>query len=232
MFYRYYFDPTYILILIGAALMMMAQMGVQSAYRKYAKIRNSESITGYDVAKMIAYRNHLDVSIEMVNGTMTDHYDPTSHVVRLSRQVYEGNSIASICIAAHEMGHALQHQQGYSPLMIRNQLIPLVNLGSSLGWIAVFIGLLSSSYNIAMIGFLGLSLMLLFQLLTLPVEFNASHRALVLLKEYDLVYDDELTMAKRMLQAAALTYVASVASTVLSLLRTFLIILSGTRDDD
>lgn len=230
MFYRYYFDPTYFLILIGALIMMMAQFHVQSSYRKYSRIKNSDNMSGYEVARMIAYRHHLDVTFEMVSGTMSDHYDPRSHVVRLSKEVYEGRSIASICIAAHEMGHALQHQEGYSPLIIRNNIIPLVNIGSNVGWFAIMFGLIFSNYKVAMFGFLGLSLMLLFQLLTLPVEFNASSRAITLLKDYDIIYDDELSMAKKMLGAAALTYVASVASTILSLLRTLLIILN-TRDE-
>ena len=188
-------------------------------------------MTGAEVARNIILKYGLDVRVEKTSGQLTDHYDPKAQVVRLSKDIYDGTTIAALAVAAHECGHALQHQENYGFLKLRAGLLPLANIGSYLGWFAVFIGLMASNTPLAMIGLLLLSLMLAFQVVTLPVEFNASSRALHILVGDGFLDSNETDMAKKMLTAAALTYVAAVASTILNLLRVLLMILGNSNRD-
>ena len=222
MFNYYYYTNSYymlgnILVLVGVALMALAQMKVSSAYNKYSKVQNSRHLTGYDVAREILDQHGLSsVQIFEVQGRLSDHYNP---------------SIASLAVAAHECGHALQHQEGYRPLTFRNAIVPVCNFSYNLGWVAIMIGLFMGRTAIAWIGVLLTSLMLLFQIVTLPVEFDASSRALSILNDRYLV-QDEYFGAKKMLTAAALTYVAGMLSTLLSLLRIVLVVLGNDRGRD
>lgn len=220
----------YLLVLIGSLLMMYAQIKVNSAYKRYEKVPNSRGITGAMVAREILDQNGLgDVEINMVKGKLSDHYNPGKKTVNLSSGIYNGTSIASLAVAAHECGHAIQHLVGYKPLVFRNAILPLCNVGQYLGWIAVLVGLLMSNSGIAWIGVILMSGILLFQIVTLPVEFDASSRALQILKANYLT-GDEYSGAKSMLSAAAFTYVAGMLATVLSLLRIVLIIVGNNRD--
>ena len=229
-YFSYYFHPSYILVIIATILVLMAQAKVNSAYTKYSKISNDAHLTGEQVARRIIKNYGLDIRVEKVSGHLSDHYDPNKKVVRLSTAIYEGTSIASLAVAAHECGHALQHQENYVMLKIRSGLLPLANGGNYLGWIAIMIGLMANNFSIAMVGFFMLCFMLLFQLATLPVEFDASRSALRILENDGFLDMNETGMAKNMLQAAALTYVAGVASTVLNLLRVLWMILGSRRD--
>lgn len=235
--FGYYFDPTYILVLIGALLCIFASSRVNSTYSKYAKIRSKRGITGAEAAQRILQMSGIhDVQIQHVAGDLTDHYDPSKKVLRLSDSVYGSNSVAAIGVAAHECGHALQHKEGYLPLKIRSALVPAANIGSRLGLPIVILGLVlgigfklpgGGYFSLADIGIWVFALAVLFQIITLPVEFNASGRALKMLGSYGLMNEDEVGDCRRVLGAAALTYVAAAASSILQLLR--LVILSGNR---
>lgn len=229
-FYGYYFHPSYILVIIASILVILAQAKVNGAYNRYVKVANRAHLTGEQVARMIINQYGLGISVQKVSGRLTDHYDPNAKVVRLSAEIYDGDSIAAIAVAAHECGHALQHQENYAMLKLRSGLLPLANGGNYLGWIAIFIGLIANNTTIALIGLGLLCFMLAFQVVTLPVEFDASKRALHILQNDGLLVGDENGMAKSMLQAAALTYIAGVASTILNLLRVLWIILGNRRD--
>lgn len=233
--YLMYSNPYYIygtiLVMIGSVIMIYAQAKVKSSYAKYSKIQNSRSITGATVAREILDSHGLsNISVNMVSGVMSDHYHPSNKAVNLSKDVYEGTSVASLAIASHECGHAIQDQVGYTPLKIRSLILPMCNIGQTLGWVAVMLGLLVSALDIAMIGVGLMSFILLFQIVTLPVEFNASSRALKILNDRYL-NDSEYQGAKAMLSGAAFTYVASMLATLLSLLRIVLIIASRRRND-
>lgn len=231
MYYGYSYDWTYILVIIGTIITLIAQFFVNSSYNKYKQRINSTGITGREVARKILDANGLsNVDILEVAGTLTDHYDPRNKTVNLSTDIYKDSSIASIAVAAHECGHAIQDKVGYVFLRIRHMLVPTVNLCSKLGYVVIFIGLLLGTYELAMVGLILLLAILLFQLVTLPVEFNASKRALEQLRVLNLADDIGQNGVKSMLTAAAMTYVASVASTLLQLLRMFIII-SSRRDD-
>lgn len=220
----------YLLVAIGSMIMIYAQIKVNSAYNKYEKIPNSRGMTGAMVAREILDRNGLhDIQINRVNGKLSDHYNPRNKTINLSQGIHDGTSIAALAVASHECGHAIQHLVGYRPLVFRNAILPLCNVGQYLGWIAVFIGLLMGNTNIAWLGVILMSGILLFQIITLPVEFDASSRALKILKTNYLT-DNEYGGAKSMLSAAAFTYVAAMLSTVLSLLRIVLIVLGNDRD--
>ena len=232
MYYGYSYDWTYILVIIGSIITLVAQIWVNSSYNKYKQRSNGNGITGREVARKILDTNGLsDVSVVEVAGTLTDHYDPTKKTVNLSTDIYKDSSIASIAVAAHECGHAIQDKVGYTFLRIRHKLVPTVNLCSKLGYVVIFIGLLFGTYNLAMFGLILLCAILLFQLVTLPVEFNASKRAMEQLRVLNLTDDIGQNGVKSMLTAAAMTYVTSLASTLLQLLRMFLIISSRRRDD-
>lgn len=232
MYYYYdsYYMIGYLLVIVGAIIMALAQMKVSSAYNKYSRIENSRHLTGRDVAYEILNQHGLsDVQIYEVKGHLSDHYNPSNLTLNLSSEIYHGTSIASLAVAAHECGHALQHQEGYKPLTFRNMIVPVCNISQTIGWIAILLGLFIGKSSISWLGVLLMSLMLLFQIVTLPVEFDASSRALSILNDRYLT-EDEYPGAKKMLTAAALTYVAAMLSTLLSLLRIVLMAMSRDRD--
>ena len=230
MFYYGYYSYYY-LILIGSLITLLAQMYVERTYYHYSRISSYSGYSGHEIARKILDQNGLyDVGVYEVRGKLSDHYDPSRRQVNLSSEVYHGKTISAIAIAAHECGHALQHKEGYRSLLIRNQLIPVFNFSQNIGWVILMIGFLFGAMNIALLGVIILSLMLVFQLLTLPIEFNASKRAIHFLQN-NYVSNEELVGSKKMLIAAALTYVASVAASVLSILRLFLIVLPRDRRD-
>lgn len=231
-YYGYYFDPTYMLVLIGAVLCLYAQMRVNSTYSKYAKVRSRKGMTGAQAAqKILGMSGIFDVRIEHVGGRLTDHYDPAHKVLRLSDAVYGSTSIAAIGVAAHECGHAVQHQREYGPLKIRSALVPAANIGSRAGIPLIILGaVLGMNQMLIQIGIWVFALAVLFQVVTLPVEFNASGRALAMLGDYGMMERDEVSGCRKVLHAAALTYVAAAASAILQLLR--LVLLFGRRDND
>ena len=235
MYYPYggfYFDSTYILIIIGVIITMIASSKMNSTFRRYQRVRCHCGLTGSQAAERILRQAGIfDVTVERVGGDLTDHYEPKNKVLRLSDSTYGSDSIAAIGVAAHECGHAIQHQQSYVPLTIRGALVPVVNLGSGLSWVfiigGIFLGMNQTLINVGIILF---SLAVVFQLVTLPVEFNASSRALKILGNTGIMYGEEVDQTRKVLSAAALTYVASAAAAILSLLR--LILLFGGRDRD
>jgi len=233
--YGYYgFDWTIILVLIGALISLWAQGRVTSTFTKFSKVRSRTGMTGADVAmRLLRSQGIYDVSVRPVSGNLTDHYDPRSKVVNLSESVYNATSIAAIGVAAHECGHAMQHNEGYAPLNFRSALVPVVNFGSKLSWPLILIGVLlgGAGSTLCQIGILMFTLVVLFQLVTLPVEFNASNRAVRLLDSQGILIGEEVQGTKKVLGAAALTYVAAAASTILQLLR-LIILYGGRRRDD
>ena len=226
-----FLDFTYIFVLIGALLSFIASMNVKTTFNQYKKIHGSRGIRAYQAAEMILHSADIhDVRIEMVKGELTDHYSPGEKVLRLSESVYNSESVASIGVAAHECGHAIQHKVGYAPLNLRSVSVPVVNIGSRLSWPVILLGLVFGSPGLANIGVILFLFVVLFQLITLPVEFNASRRALSILNSEAILSDDEeLKGARKVLTAAALTYVAAFFSSVLQLLR-LLIIVNGRRN--
>ena len=230
---------TVLLMVIGFLLVLFAQIRINSAYSKYRRIQNYKGLTGYEVAKTILNANGLsDIEVYKTSGNLTDHYDPSKKLIRLSSAIYNGTSIASMAVAAHECGHAVQHQKGYLPLKLRSLLVPAANLGSKLGLPIVILGLIlgigfrlpnGDYFSLAMLGVWIFSLAVLFQIVTLPVEFNASRRALSMLRDYGMLSSDEIGDCRNVLTAAALTYVAAAASSILQLLR--LLMLSNRRRD-
>ncbi len=227
--FGYYFDPTYILVLIGAVLCIGASALVNSTYKKYSRVRSFSGMTGAEAAaRILSYNGVTDVTIEHVRGELTDHFDPKNKVVRLSDTTYNSTSVAAIGVAAHECGHVMQHQEGYVPIKLRSALVPAANIGSRLGIPIILVGvLLSWNQMLIQIGIWVFALAVLFQLVTLPVEFNASSRALVMVQQFGILGADETGSCKRVLRAAAMTYVAAAASSILQLLR--LILLFGNR---
>ena len=224
-----YYLINYSLIIIATLISLASQIWISVAYSKFKKILNSKDLTGYDVARKILDKNNLnDVLILETKGNLTDHYDPKRKTVKLSSDIYHSTSIASLAVAAHECGHAIQDKEKYRPMQIRSHLVPFVNICTRIGYLAIVIGVIFS-YTLIEIGIILLISMLLFQLVTLPVEFNASKRALKELNKLKLVEKDDETGAKNMLIAAAFTYVASLLSTMLEILRYVLIFTS--RDD-
>ena len=219
-----------VLYLLGLLIVLGAQLLVSGSYSKYKKIKNKANISGFDVAREILDKNGLnDIHIVETNGNLTDHYDPSRKVVRLSRDIFHGNSIASMAVAAHECGHALQDKDGYKFMRIRAALVPTVNISTRAGYIALVIGLLFSSKNLALFGVALLAVTLLFQLVTLPVEFNASNRAKKELNKMERVSSKEEEGVSKMLLAAALTYVASVINEALQIFRLLLIASNSNR---
>lgn len=228
-----FFDPTYILILIGILLSLGASFMVKATFNKYSKVRCMSGYTGAQAAERILQQAGInDVRIEHISGTLTDHYDPKNKVLRLSDTVYNQSSIGAVGVAAHECGHAVQHAKGYAPLRWRSSLVPVANLGSTLSWPMIFLGvILSWNETLIMIGIILFSAAVLFQLVTLPVEFNASKRAISVLWDTGILYQDEVGKARKVLSAAALTYVAGAAASILQLLR-LLILFGGRRRDN
>ena len=237
MFYPYslYWNSYYmigtIFVALAAILAIWAQTKVQTTYRRYKKIPNRKGITGYQVAREILDNEGLrDIAIYEVKGQLSDHYNPGKKTINLSTDIYHGTSIAALAVAAHECGNAIQYKEKYIPISLRNAILPVANIGQYLGWIAIVLGLAIGHTNIAWVGFLLMCGILFFQLVTLPVEFNASSRALGILNTYYLD-DTEYIGAKKMLSAAAMTYVASMISTLMSMLRIFLMIIGNSRDN-
>ncbi len=225
-----FYDSTYLILVPALILSLWAQSRISSTFNKYSKIYSSKGYTGSEVARMILDSNGLlDVRIERVAGNLTDHYDPRDRVLRLSEKVYSSTSVASIGVAAHEVGHAIQHQQEYKPLIIRNNIVPVVNISSSASWVIFFIGIIMGLPFLTNIGIVLFSAVVLFQLITLPVEFNASNRAIKILEDKSILYENEIVGAKKVLSAAALTYVAATLTAISQLLR--LMALSNRRND-
>ena len=231
----YYWDPTYILVVIGAVICMIASARVKGTFNKYSQLRSMSGMNGAQVAQRVLQAAGIyDVQVRHVSGSLTDHYDPRTKTVNLSDPVYNATSVAALGVAAHECGHAIQHAKSYAPLSIRSALVPIANFGSMLAWPVILIGLFfntRSSGLIIDIGILLFSAAVLFQLVTLPVEFDASRRALVMLRTQGILADDELKYTRRVLRSAALTYVASAAAAILQLLR-IILITNGRRRDD
>ena len=231
--FYYFFDYTIILLIPALLFGLYAQFKVSSTYKKYSQVKNARGYTAAEVAIKILDDNGLyDVAIVKIAGNLTDNFNPKTKTVSLSETVYNSQSVAAIGVAAHECGHAVQHAEGYTPIKIRSALVPVTNFGSTFGFIILAIGLLFGNYSIAMIGVLLYSLMAVFQAVTLPVEFNASNRALKTLASHYILEDDELKMSKKVLSAAAMTYVAALVSTLATILRLLLIVGSGTRRRD
>ena len=225
----FFYDSTMILLLPAIIVTIFAQYKISQSYKKYSRINTGNGMTGEQIASNILRANGIyDVDIELVNGHMTDHYDPVSKKLRLSRDVFFGTSIASVGIAAHEVGHAVQHNIGYIPLILRNRIVPAVNFGASFSWILFFMGFIFSVRPLLLSGIVLFSITVLFQLITLPVEIDASNRAIRSIVDMNLLDKQEVSGAKNVLLCAALTYVAAALMSVMSLLR--LIVLSSRRD--
>ncbi|MBE7037308.1 MAG: zinc metallopeptidase [Ruminococcaceae bacterium] len=217
----YYLDSYYLILILPAMLIaLFAQANVTSSFKKYSKHKNVRGLTASDVARRILDANGLrGINIERVAGSLSDHYDPKDKVVRLSDTVYNSTDVASIGVAAHEVGHAIQHATKYFPLNLRNSIYPVVNIASQAAVPLIILGFIIDFINLSYIGILLFSAVVFFQLITLPVEFNASRRALKILDEYDILSKDELKPARKVLSAAALTYVASALVAIMQLLR-------------
>ena len=232
--YGYYFDPTYILLVIGMVLSLAASARVKSTFAIYNRVRSASGLTGAEAASRILHMAGItDVSVVPIAGSLTDHYDPRSRQIALSQDVYDKTSVAAIGVAAHECGHAIQHARGYVPLKMRSAFVPIANFGSMLAWPVIIIGALMnnrSSMMIIDIGIILFSFAVIFQLITLPVEFDASRRAMMMLRSQGILGENELNGTRKVLTAAALTYVASAAAAILQLLR--IILLFGGRDRD
>jgi len=223
-----YWDSTIIILIPAIIFSIVAQIMVKSAFSKYSNVRNSRGLTGADAAREILDRNGLtNVRIEHISGSLTDHYDPKANVIRLSDDVYGSATVAAVGVAAHEAGHAVQYAEGYYPIKIRNAIIPVTRFGSSLSTPLVILGLALSWDFLITAGILLFCAVVLFQAITLPVEFNASGRALKTLRSSHFLEDDEMKGARSVLTAAAMTYVAAMLSALLSLVR--LLVISGRR---
>lgn len=239
-----YYDYTYIIFVLPTVIFaLIAQAMVKSRFATYSKVGNRRGLTGKDVAQAILNGAGIyDVTIEEIQGSLTDNYDPRSKVVHLSQSVYNATSISAAGVAAHECGHAIQHHVGYAPLTLRNAIIPITNIGSRMSMPLILAGLLMEGltqtangtdigYTLIMIGIFAFGLSVLFQVITLPVEFNASHRALKILGSSNLLDRDELSGARKVLWAAAMTYVAAMAQSLAYFLR-LLVLFGGRRRDD
>lgn len=219
-----YFDSTYVLVLIGMAIVMFAQHRVTSTFAQFSSVETSKRITGRQAAEAIlAYSNIHDVTVEHVRGNLTDHYDPRNKVLRLSDATYDSDSIAAVAVAAHECGHAVQDAQNFHFLKVRSFLAPITQIGSTIAMPMIFLGLILSWMGLVQLGILAFSLVLVFQIVTLPVEFDASKRALAILEDGGFILANETPSAKKVLNAAAFTYIAATLSTALQLLRLILI---------
>ncbi len=232
--YGMFWDPTYILVAIGAIICLIASARVNTTFSRYDKVRSASGMTGAQAAeRMLRMSGINDVVVQRVSGRLTDHYDPRNKALNLSDSVYNSTSVAAIGVAAHECGHAIQHQKKYVPLTLRSAIVPAANIGSTLAWPLIIIGLFITSQTGTLLITAGIwmfSLAVLFQLVTLPVEFNASNRAVAFLDDTGMLSREELKGTKKVLRAAALTYVASAAAAILQLLR--LVLLFGGRDRD
>ncbi|MEA4911325.1 MAG: zinc metallopeptidase [Oscillospiraceae bacterium] len=225
MYYPYYsygggMDYFWLLVIPAFILSLIAQAAVNSTYRRYSKIRTAQGVTGDRVARMILDANGLQaVRIERISGNLTDNYDPRTNVINLSDSTYGNDSVAAAGVAAHEAGHAVQYAEGYGPIKLRAAIIPVTQIGATLSWPAILLGLLMSLDFLITLGILLFSLSVVFQLVTLPVEFNASRRAITVLDGYGVLDSEELGGAKKVLRAAAWTYIAALAVSLANLLR-------------
>lgn len=226
-----YFDWTYLFLVLPAMIFaMIASAGVNSTFAKYSKQYSSRGVTGAQAARLVLDKNGLqNIPIEQISGKLTDHYDPRANVIRLSSEVYNGTSTASIGVACHEVGHAIQHATGYGPIKVRSAIVPITNIGSKLAVPLIIIGIVFSAMSeffiwLAYIGIIGFALTAVFQLVTLPTEFNASSRALATIRENGILTPEELKGSKKVLNAAAMTYVAALAVAVAQLLRLILLV--------
>ena len=225
--YYYYYDPYYVLVLIGVVISLIASAKVKGTFQKYDRVQSRTGMTGAEAAKRLLQAQGIyDVSVQRISGSLTDHYDPRGKILRLSDSTYSSTSVAAIGVAAHECGHALQHEENYLPLSLRSALVPVANFGSRFSMLLIIAGVFFGQVLIEA-GILLFCAVVLFQVVTLPVEFNASRRALRLLGENGILYEEETGMTRKVLRAAALTYVASVLASVLQLLR--LVLLYGGR---
>ena len=233
-YYGWYWDPTYFLVVIGAIICLLASAKVNTTFKRFNKVRSASGMTGAQAAeRMLQMSGIYDVKVQHISGNLTDNYNPGNKTLNLSDSVYGSSSVAAIGVAAHECGHAIQHQKEYVPLKLRNAIVPVANIGSTLAWPLIIIGLLFNSTTGSMlitIGIWAFSLAVLFQLVTLPVEFNASARAVNFLDSTGMLSHEELKGTKKVLKAAAFTYVASAAAAILQLFR--LVLLFGGRDRD
>lgn len=227
--YGFYFDKTYFLVLIGLVISMIAQANINAKFNKYKKIKSKRGMTGAQAAQMVLdYNNYRDISIKRVRGSLSDYFNPMTKEVALSDTSFKDSSIASLAVALHEIGHVIQFKEGYVPLKIKSYIVPAVNFGSKLSFPILLVGIFLSQQNLINIGLALFSLTLLFQLVTLPVEFNASKRAIVALERTHILDESEIPGAREMLRSAAFTYVAATLATALQLLRLF--ILFGNRN--
>lgn len=233
-YYGWYWEPTYFLVVIGAIICLLASAKVNTTFKRFNKVRSASGMTGAQAAeRMLQMSGIYDVKVQHISGNLTDNYNPGNKTLNLSDSVYGSSSVAAIGVAAHECGHAIQHQKEYVPLKLRSAIVPVANIGSTLAWPLIIIGLLFNSTTGSMlitIGIWAFSLAVLFQLVTLPVEFNASARAVNFLDSTGMLSHEELKGTKKVLKAAAFTYVASAAAAILQLLR--LVLLFGGRDRD
>jgi len=226
-----FWDYTYILVLIGALICSVAAINVKSTFNRYSSIHNARGMTGRDAAERVLHQAGIyAVRLARENGSLTDHYSPKEKVLRLSDSVYSSTSVAAIGVAAHECGHAIQHAVGYSPLKLRSAAVPVANIGSNLYWPIILLGLLFSAPMLTNIGIILFCFVVLFQVITLPVEFNASRRALAILNDNGILEGRELSSARKVLSAAAMTYVAAVLSALLQLFRLLLLSQRNRRD--
>ena len=230
-YYGMFFDPTFIILVPALIVSAWAQFKVSSTFNEYERIESLNRYSGYNVARMLLDDAGLyDVQIETVRGKLSDHYDPTKRILRLSSGIYNGTSVAALGVAAHEVGHAIQHKEKYSALIFRNSIAPAVNFASSMSWLLFIAGIILNFSGLTTVGILLFSAVVVFQLVTLPVEFNASSRALKLLEQRGILYGNEVNGAKKVLNAAALTYVAATLMAVSQLLR--LIVLSDRNSNN
>lgn len=225
----FYYDSTYLILIPAIIISLWAQTKVNSTFNKYVKVASYRGYNGAEVARIILDSNGLNyIPIEVTQGKLSDHYDPSKKVLRLSQDVYYGTSVASIGVAAHEVGHAIQHKNAYGPLKLRSAAVPMANIGSNFSWILFFLGLVLGIQPLVSAGILLFAAVVIFQLITLPVEFDASARALKEIKDRDILYGDEVVGAKKVLDAAAMTYVAAALMAISQLLR---LIIISRRDD-
>ena len=230
--YGFYFDKTYFLVLIGLVISMLAQANITSKFNKYKKIRSKRGLTGAQAAQMVLdYNNYRDISIRKVGGSLSDYFNPLTKEVALSATSFNDSSIASLAVALHEIGHVIQFKEGYIPLKVKSYMVPAVNFGSRLSFPIILAGVFLSQQKLITIGLALFSLTLLFQIVTLPVEFDASSRAIVALERSRILDENEISGAKDMLRSAALTYVAATLATALQLLRLFLLFGDRNRRD-
>ena len=230
--YGFYFDRTYFLVLIGLVISMLAQANITSKFNKYSKIRSKRGMTGAEAAQMVLdYNNYRDISIKRIPGSLSDYFNPMTKEVALSDTSFHDSSIASLAVALHEIGHVIQFKEGYIPLKVKSYMVPAVNFGSRLSFPILLAGVFLSQQKLITIGLALFSLTLLFQIVTLPVEFDASRRAIVALERTHILDESEIPGAKDMLRSAALTYVAATLATALQLLRLFLLFGDRNRRD-